>query len=261
MAKKDPESRLAAETVRKYEADYVLYPWVAQKGLNPVIVDRAKGNYFWDASGKQYLDFTSMFVFSNLGHADPRVVAAIAKQAERLPTAASPFATEAKAELAKLLADVTPGDIKKTFFSTSGAEANEGAIKIARAAKGRPATFAGDLLGFSWQRGNPTDASGAFRPNPWASSRPLRPSQEDQTITEKGGREGFRVRFFKERNRAKDSNVEGLLPFIQRCINYCACGLSGGSRNPGKNWIPDQVRHDKPIRIHVAMYISPGNHG
>ncbi|MBP1714562.1 MAG: aminotransferase class III-fold pyridoxal phosphate-dependent enzyme [Deltaproteobacteria bacterium] len=137
MTPKGPEPRLDAETIRKYETDYVLYPWVAQKGLNPVIVDRAKGNYFWDPSGKQYLDFTSMFVFSNLGHADPRVVNAIAKQAERLPAAASPFATEAKAELAKLLAEVTPGDVKKTFFSTSGAEANEGAIKIARAATGR----------------------------------------------------------------------------------------------------------------------------
>ena len=119
----------------------------------------------------------------------------------------------------------------------------------------------GVFMAFSWQRGNPTDASGAFRPNPRASSRPLRPSQKDQTITEKGGREGFRVRFFKERNRAKDSNVEGLLPFIQRCINYCPCGHPGGSRNPEKNWIPDQVRHDKPIRIHVAMYMPQGNHG
>jgi hypothetical protein len=85
--------------------------------------------------------------------------------------------------------------------------------------------------------------------------------QKDQTVTEKGGRESFRARFFKGRNRAKDSNVEGLPPFIQRYINYCACRHSGGSRNPAKNWMPDQVRHDKPIRFKVAMYISQGNHG
>jgi taurine--2-oxoglutarate transaminase len=132
-----PEKKLSAETILRYEQEYVLHPWVAQKGVNPVIVDRAKGNYFYDTSGKEYLDFSSMFVFSNLGHADPRVVEAIALQAGRLPTAASPFATEAKARLAKLLAEVTPGDIQKTFFSTSGAEANEGAIKIARAATGK----------------------------------------------------------------------------------------------------------------------------
>jgi taurine--2-oxoglutarate transaminase len=132
-----PSGKLDADTIRQWERDFVLYPWVAQKGLNPVIIDSAKGNYFFDPSGKKYLDFSSMFVFSNLGHADPRVVEAICRQAERLPTAASPFATEAKAKLAKLLAEVTPGDIQKTFFSTSGAEANEGAIKVARLATGK----------------------------------------------------------------------------------------------------------------------------
>lgn len=139
---KSPEERLDAETIRQYETNYVLYPWVAQKGLNPVIMDHAKGNYFYDSSGKQYLDFTSMFVFSNLGHADERVVEAISRQAARLPTAASPFATEPKAHLAKLLAEITPGDIQWTFFSTSGAEANEGAIKLARMATGKEKVIA-----------------------------------------------------------------------------------------------------------------------
>lgn len=137
MSQKVSEVGLDADIIRWYETEYVLYPWVAQKGLSPVIVDHAKGNYFYDLSGKQYLDFTSMFVFSNLGHANERVVEAISRQAGRLPTAASPFATEPKARLAKLLAEITPGDIKKTFFSTSGAEANEGAIKIARMTTGK----------------------------------------------------------------------------------------------------------------------------
>jgi len=142
MSPKYSEVRLAADTIRMFETEYVLYPWVVQKGLNPIIVDYAKGSYFYDLSGKQYLDFSSMFVFSNLGHADERVVAAIARQAAKLPTAASPFATEAKARLAKMLAEVTPGDIKKTFFSTSGAEANEGAIKLARMATGKQKVIA-----------------------------------------------------------------------------------------------------------------------
>jgi taurine--2-oxoglutarate transaminase len=137
MPSKSSAGRLDADTIRKYETEYVLYPWVAQKGLNPVVIDSAKGSYFYDPSGKKYLDFSSMFVFSNLGHTDPRVVEAICQQAQKLPTAASPFTTEAKARLAKLLAEVTPGDMKKTFFSTSGAEANEGAIKVARLATGK----------------------------------------------------------------------------------------------------------------------------
>ncbi|RPJ39011.1 MAG: aminotransferase class III-fold pyridoxal phosphate-dependent enzyme [Deltaproteobacteria bacterium] len=131
------EKKLTAETIRQDELQYVLYPWVAQKGLNPLVIDHAKGNYFYDTAGKKYLDFTSMFVFSNLGHADDRVVQAISRQAAKLPTTASPFATEPKAQLARMLAEVTPGDIKKTFFSTSGAEANEGAIKLARMATGK----------------------------------------------------------------------------------------------------------------------------
>jgi taurine--2-oxoglutarate transaminase len=131
------EKNLDVETIRQYEIEHVLYPWVSQKGLSPVILDYAKGNYFFDTSGKKYLDFTSMFVFSNLGHADERVVQAIAHQAAKLAAAASPFATEPKAALAKLLEEITPGDIKKTFFSTSGAEANEGAIKLARLATGK----------------------------------------------------------------------------------------------------------------------------
>jgi taurine--2-oxoglutarate transaminase len=129
--------KLNADTIRQYEKDFVLYPWVAQKGLNPLVIDSAQGNYFYDTNGQKYLDFSSMFVFSNLGHADPRVVEAISRQAEKLPAAASSFATEPKARLAKLLAEITPGDIKKTFFSTSGAEANEGAIKLARLASGK----------------------------------------------------------------------------------------------------------------------------
>lgn len=137
MPQKISENRLDADTILKYEREHVLYPWMAQKGLTPVIVDHAKGNYFYDPSGKKYLDFTSMFVFSNLGHADGRVGEAIAQQFSRLPSAASPFATEPKARLARLLAEITPGDITKTFFSTTGAEANEGALKLARMATGK----------------------------------------------------------------------------------------------------------------------------
>ena len=65
------------------------------------------------------------------------MVKAIANQGAKLEIMASSFATESKARLAKMLAEVTPGDIKKTFFSTSGAEANEGAVKLARLASGK----------------------------------------------------------------------------------------------------------------------------
>lgn len=137
MSNATPDSGLDADAIRSLEREYVLYPWMAQAGLSPLVLDHAKGAYFFDASGKRYLDFTSMFVFSNLGHGDERIASAIAEQARRLETAASPFATEPKAKLARLLAEITPGDLTKSYFSTSGAEANEGALKLARMATGR----------------------------------------------------------------------------------------------------------------------------
>ncbi len=137
MSQQSSGPGLDAETIRKWEREYVLYPWQVQKGLNPTVAAYAKGNYFYDTAGKKYLDFTSQFVFSNLGHGDERMAKAIADQAARLETMASPFATEPKAKLAKLLAEITPGDIQKSYFSTSGAEANEGALKLARMATGK----------------------------------------------------------------------------------------------------------------------------
>ena len=137
MSRQATKVGLNPDVIKQDEVEHVLYPWQAQKGLSPIVVDRAAGNYFYDASGKQYLDFSSQFVFSNLGHADPRMAEAIAQQAKKLENAASPFATEPKARLAKLLAQITPGDISKAYFSTSGAEANEGAIKLARMATGK----------------------------------------------------------------------------------------------------------------------------
>ncbi len=128
---------LNPDVIKQDELEHVLYPWVVQKGLSPIVLERAAGNYFYDSTGKQYLDFSSQFVFSNLGHGDERMADAISHQARTLENAASSFATEPKAKVAKLLAEITPGDISKSYFSTSGAEANEGAIKLARMATGK----------------------------------------------------------------------------------------------------------------------------
>ncbi len=137
MSEKAQKKAYDAETIRKYETEYVLTPWTAQKGLNPFVAAKAKGCWVYNPEGKKYLDFTSQFVFTNLGHCDDRVNAAIAQQAALLPSVNSQWATEPKARLGKLLAEVTPGDLKKSFFSTGGTEANEGAIKIARWATGK----------------------------------------------------------------------------------------------------------------------------
>ena len=111
---------------------YVLHSWSQQNLLNPIPVAGAEGRYFWDYDGKRYLDFASQLVNVSIGHQHPKVVAAIKEQADKLCTIGPPMATEARSTLARLVAEVTPGDISLTFFTNGGAEANENAIKLAR---------------------------------------------------------------------------------------------------------------------------------
>ena len=97
----------------------------------------AEGRYFWDYDGNRYLDFASQLVNVSLGHPHPKVVAAIKEQADKLRTIGPPMATEPRSKLARLLAEVTPGDLTMSFFTNGGAEANENAIKLARWYTGR----------------------------------------------------------------------------------------------------------------------------
>jgi len=117
------------------ETNYVT--WRRQGGWNPLVVTRAEGSRFWDSSGKEYLDLSSQLIATNLGHANPRVVEAIAEQARTLSYAVPGFATEPRARLSAALLEVLPKGLNRFFFSTSGTEANEAALKIARVATGR----------------------------------------------------------------------------------------------------------------------------
>jgi taurine--2-oxoglutarate transaminase len=116
---------------------YVLHSWSVQDALNPLPVAGAEGRYFWDYEGKRYLDFASQLVNVSIGHQHPRLVAAIKEQADKLCTIGPPMATEPRSTLARLISEVTPGDISMTFFTNGGAEANENAIKLARWYTGR----------------------------------------------------------------------------------------------------------------------------
>jgi taurine---2-oxoglutarate transaminase len=117
--------------------EYVLHSWSVQSALDPIPVAGGEGRYFWDYEGKRYLDFASQLVNLSLGHQHPKVVAAIKEQAEKLCTIGPPMATEARSTLARMLAEVTPGDLTMSFFTNGGAEANENAIKLARWYTGR----------------------------------------------------------------------------------------------------------------------------
>ena len=115
---------------------HVLVNWSAQGNISPLVITGADG--VWLHSGdRRILDFSSELVNSNLGHGHPRVVRAIQEQAAILNYVTPAFTTEAQATLARKIADVTPGDLTKTVFTTGGTEANENAIKLARLATGR----------------------------------------------------------------------------------------------------------------------------
>ncbi|HCG91068.1 MAG TPA: aspartate aminotransferase family protein [Dehalococcoidia bacterium] len=96
----------------------------------PVVIEKGIGSRVWDADGKEYLDFVAGWAVDNLGHSNPIITEAIKKQAETLLQTSNQFYTIPQLKLAELLIENSALD--KVFFSNSGAEANEGAIKLAR---------------------------------------------------------------------------------------------------------------------------------
>jgi taurine---2-oxoglutarate transaminase len=111
--------------------------WRFQKTWKPLTIVDAEGCYFIDGDGKRYLDFSAQLMCVNLGHKNRAVVDAIAEQARTLAYIAPGYTTEARAELSRALLEVLPEGLTKFFFATSGTEANEAAMKIARMYTGR----------------------------------------------------------------------------------------------------------------------------
>jgi taurine--2-oxoglutarate transaminase len=128
---------LTADEVVELSKRYTLYDWSAQSKILPMPVERAEGVYFFTTDGTRYLDFNSQLMGVNIGHGDKRVIDAIQRQGETLPYI-TPFAAyETRALLGQKLARLWPGDLEKSFFTLGGAEANENAIRMARAYTGR----------------------------------------------------------------------------------------------------------------------------
>jgi taurine--2-oxoglutarate transaminase len=127
-----PDSEILALSL-----EHSFWTWSAQAQVTPIPVKRAKGVYFWDVNDKRYLDLNSMVMCVNIGHGDERVINAIIEQARELPFAGPPMATKPRALLGKLLSEITPGNLNRFLFTLGGADANENAIKLARAYTGR----------------------------------------------------------------------------------------------------------------------------
>ncbi|MEU3465172.1 aspartate aminotransferase family protein [Streptomyces sp. NPDC006733] len=127
--------------VKAADRAHVFHSWSAQAVIDPMAVAGAEGSYFWDYDGNRYLDFSSQLVNTNIGHQHPKVVAAIQEQAGRLCTIAPGFAVDVRSEAARLIAEVTPGDLDQVFFTNGGAEAVENAVRMARLHTGRHKVF------------------------------------------------------------------------------------------------------------------------
>jgi taurine---2-oxoglutarate transaminase len=129
---------LSAEEITELCLRHTLYDWSAQAALKPMAVASAKGVHFETVDGRRFIDFNSQLMCVNAGHGDRRIIDAIKRQAELFPYISPFMAHEPRARLGRKLAELLPGDIDKVLFTLGGADANENAIKMARAVTGRP---------------------------------------------------------------------------------------------------------------------------
>lgn len=160
----------------------VFHSWSAQGALSPLAIAGGSGCELWDHGGRRYLDFSSQLINTNIGHAHPKVVAAIKGQADALPTVAPAHANLARGRAAELIlrranaplgGDGGDTDNKrffdKVFFTNGGADANENAIRMARLATGRD-TVLSAYRSYHGATGSAIVATGDFRrvPNQYA---------------------------------------------------------------------------------------------
>src|SRR3954469_13469228 len=122
------------EVIAKYKK--FLFPSTTTYFTDPLVTDHASMQYLWDSEGKKYLDFFGGIVTISVGHANPRFTAKVKAQVDKLQHASTLFPNEAIVSLAEKLAQITPGRISKSFFTSSGTEANETAVQLARMSTG-----------------------------------------------------------------------------------------------------------------------------
>lgn len=126
-----------AQEIKNNQKKYVLQSWSKQKGLNPIAVEKGEGIYFYDYDGERYSDMSSQLVNMNLGFGNAAIGEAIKEQVDKFCFVGPSYAAESRSTLAKMIIDLLPDTFGKVFFTNSGAESNENAIKMARMYTGR----------------------------------------------------------------------------------------------------------------------------
>lgn len=130
------QAPLPTKTMVEWCKEHTLYTWAAGQTVNPLPIAKAEGVYLWTPEGQRILDFNAQLMSVLVGHAHPRVMAAMKRQIDELIFVYPQTATQVRARLGKLLADIVPG-MHSFFFTLGGAEANENAVRLARLYTGR----------------------------------------------------------------------------------------------------------------------------
>ena len=120
--------------VKNLAKNHIIHSWSVNAAVDPTVISDVDGVYIIDPDGRRILDFSSQLMCVNAGHKNPKIIKAIQDQVEKVCYLNPGFAYESRSKIGKALAEVTPGDMNKFFFTLGGAEANDNAIKIARTA-------------------------------------------------------------------------------------------------------------------------------
>ena len=116
---------MTSEEMVKLCRQHTMYTWARQDAVNPLPVERAEGVYMYTPDGKRVIDFNSQLMCVNVGHGNPRVLDAMKRQMEDFTYVYPGTATAVRARVGKMLAELTPGNINRFFFTVGGADANE----------------------------------------------------------------------------------------------------------------------------------------
>jgi len=119
-----------SETVRKHKE--FLFPAVATYYKEPLALSHGEGMYVWDENGDRYLDCFGGVLTVSVGHANPAVVKAETEQLNRLSHTSTLYANHNMSDLAEKMAEITPGSLKKSFFTSTGTEADDTAVLAAK---------------------------------------------------------------------------------------------------------------------------------
>jgi acetylornithine/N-succinyldiaminopimelate aminotransferase len=255
-------------------------------GRQPIALSYGKGTKVWDIEGNEYLDFFAGIAVNNLGQAHPNVVEAISKQAQKMIHCSNVYYNSEQLKLAKLLSEISPNN--KVFFANSGAEANEGAIKLARKYTGKGEiistknSFHGRTLGAVTATGQPK-YSEPFKPLPTGFKHISYGDVDELSSAINNNTAGFLLEpiqgeggvvvppknYLKDVEKlCKENNV--LLIFDEVQTGFGRCGTMFASQISGVN--PDITTVAKGIaggfpmgailaNNNVATGFNPGDHG